>query len=525
MTCEMRQAFLNKYALMDQKRERVGVDVRRELDVCVIIEYNVMARTSMEYLDSMLRCLARLQDSHLDMHPLLARPFVYAGVVLGERNGRFYILRRAESLFEYLAKLRVPKSKLDKLAIGREVIQIDGAPVADVVAEMRRYISASSSLYRLQKAAEAVLARNFAYPKKPKVKLTMISGETIELPWFHAASTNMFATQEFRTSAIQSLSNLALKDGMGWQGYSPSYTLINEEDIRERHLDDNGEESLIMGRQNLGGKMFCYIQLKTFHTQNWRKLGSNQMAAFEIPIQEFVRSCEDFGVPLVLDLRSNGGGYTSNAAKLNAVLAREGSVLPGTLFAYRGSMHSLLLLQTHMAQGQETPAHSADDMSDDERSLLAVKEALESRQPYTQIIRSAEITPSENVGGFNQKLVVLVSPFCVSACEIAAAHLKYSNRAQLIGQPTSGTGAGFHKDNEIDSTWKAASYDAFQVKIPNLLFGVAQERFQDPLLSFEDHKKWLMENRPITPHVVFSPEPRSYHKANAEWIRVIAESL
>jgi hypothetical protein len=88
----------------------------------------------------------------------------------------------------------------------------------------------------------------------------------------------------------------------------------------------------------------------------------------------------------------------------------------------------------------------------------------------------------------------------------------------LIGEPTSGTGAGFYKDNEIDSTWKADAYDAFQVKIPNMLFGVAQQPIDLPFLPFEKYKDWLMENRSITPNVPFSPDPAFYETLGQKWL-------
>lgn len=86
MTCEMRKAFLNKYALIDQKKSRLKVDVHLELARCVMNEYNTSTKTSLEYLDSMRRCLAVLQDGHVDLKSLLNLPFVYTGIVLNEHR-------------------------------------------------------------------------------------------------------------------------------------------------------------------------------------------------------------------------------------------------------------------------------------------------------------------------------------------------------------------------------------------------------------------------------------------------------
>lgn len=134
------------------------------------------------------------------------------------------------------------------------------------------------------------------------------------------------------------------------------------------------------------------------------------------------------------------------------------------------------------------------------------------------MIVSEEITPDSALGGFNQPIAVLTSPYCVSACEITAAHLKYAGRAVLIGQSTSGTGAGFYKDNEIDSTWKADAYDAFSVRIPNMLFGVARGPVDAPFLSFSDHQKWLMENRPVHPNISLMVTPEKYTESTSVWL-------
>jgi len=140
-----------------------------------------------------------------------------------------------------------------------------------------------------------------------------------------------------------------------------------------------------------------------------------------------------------------------------------------------------------------------------------------------------DIKTDEDVKGYDKKIVALITPNCISACDMTASLLKNSKRATLIGTHTNGTGAGFWDDEEngFPRKW-VDSHNTLQVYIPNSLFGVPSKEIVEKeghILPFKAHKNFISENIPSVADVQFSPTLKDITGETKGWLNKALEVL
>ncbi len=112
--------------------------------------------------------------------------------------------------------------------------------------------------------------------------------------------------------------------------------------------DDNGQPGLRTAEVVRDrGQVFCYMQLLTFWSKKLTPAESKDPKVgqpFLTPIQKFVASCEAKHLPLILDLKFNGGGFSIILRNCSPVLTEKDKTYPGKLLAFRvtSSMVDLL---------------------------------------------------------------------------------------------------------------------------------------------------------------------------------------
>ena len=133
-------------------------------------------------MDRLRRCLAGFQDGHLFLSMPRPLPSVALGIRLRQAaDGRVYVAYRDPGVARWLEESALG------LEVGDEVVAVDGRPVAVALAELSRYIPASSKGARMERAVDALGRRDFAFPDRKDATLTVAAGgalRAVHLPWF-----------------------------------------------------------------------------------------------------------------------------------------------------------------------------------------------------------------------------------------------------------------------------------------------------------------------------------------------------
>ena len=161
---------------------------------------------------------------------------------------------------------------------------------------------------------------------------------------------------------------------------------------------------------------------------------------------------------------------------------------------------------------------------DEVRDLF--QKTIDERNNYTPMFVNSPVTPHPSIGGYDKKIVALITPNCISACDITSFILKASGRATLIGTHSNGTGAGFMSTGEISNDWED-DHKVFSTTIPNLLFGLPGSKTDTETLVFEKDsvERLDTENRPTFADVQYWTTNKDIQNKNIGWLEKAAEVL
>ena len=241
-----------------------------------------------------------------------------------------------------------------------------------------------------------------------------------------------------------------------------------------------------------------------------------ESVAWDSPIVTFLKELERNAIPLVLDIRVNNGGNISFPNRLMEHLARNDGVSNSFGVAYRVTPSMRQLWQRSIGKTET-------------RYLLAqkyVSEAVYKKKRHTRVWKfKDEISYSQEVGGFNQKILTLIGPKCLSACDILAGLLKASNRATLIGQSTNGTGGGFFEWEPYGKSEWTDPFEVVKAQIPNSLFGFPMPKNDLALAKDNAFIKFNSENKPTTPHITYRTKFGDFKKRDKFLFKTAAREI
>ena len=245
------------------------------------------------------------------------------------------------------------------------------------------------------------------------------------------------------------------------------------------------------------------------------KAGENQ-TSFIDGIRAFIAELKENQLPLILDLRVNGGGNGNLPAQVLSVLAEEGAVYPGATSGYRMTSYMRQVMEPDLRQEVAGEDQSLGLTSDDMRKFF--QNTIDERRDYTPMF-AAEIIPydMEKIKGFNNKIVALVTANCISACDKMAFLLKSSGRATIIGTHSNGTGAGFLSSGELNTKWEDR-LRVLETQVPNYLFGRPGTSAKDTVFDLNSVETMCSENKPTIADVQYSPTILDVAKNNIGWL-------
>jgi hypothetical protein len=521
--CELKSSILEKYALIQLKSERIGVNVDQHMQDCAREELAILSGDRQDFYDRVLKCIAGFQDTHFGGYSRVRRPVVLTAIQVIDIGGKIVISKASPIL---MARIKAENEEAwkgleDTLAVGNEVTMIDGQPALDAVKTLTPYISASSPAFGELYASMTFFQRGFRYPTKKTVTLEIrnAQGELkhIELPWMAQVTPGNFDAQaKFKALGLPLVTELQWKynpvlrklekndEGLFPTGFNIKAALFPNQATFTTYVDDEGAPGLrtaevILDRQHV----FCYMQLLTFYSENFTKEGSKDSKdkqPFFTPIKAFVKSCEAKKMPLLLDLKYNGGGNGTYPAKLLAALSEPGAKYPSDVSAFRITPSMVDIVTQEIDPSKQSGARDLDAGPDAKTLLAAVSDAIQNGAPYTDVMNGPDVTTDHEVGGYSQKIVAIVTPLCISACDMTARLLKNAKRAVLVGTASNGTGAGFWSEANLDSSFQD-SEGVLKLQIPNSLFGVETAVNEPERLPFATAKALLSENVPIVADV------------------------
>lgn len=555
--CELRDRMRHQYSLYFQKEKRlpkVGAKPFRSTDhwnSCIKAEKAIAASDAIAFADRVRQCLAGFQDSHLTLQPTFPMPEVFTGFDVSEIGGKWLITGRIPKVIQLLRDDHRLKNVDEELALGNEVLSIDGRKPSEWRAELAKYISASTPEFAASLADEAIFQRNFAYPKKSLVRVTVktAKGErTVDVPWFTHRSNRRDATQLLRDRGIEKLDVVQLvynaeksawepADWLdGWEGYALARAILDPTDAGKL------TEYFVTGSTTLAyrfgsgiakkARAFGYLQINSFDTTTVQASARSAAVPFLDPLVDFVAECQRKDLPIIVDLRKNPGGQTRHAPALASLFVRPNKKLTSVGYSLRTTKHTEQLIQAFdVVTGAKGDGKYRDNKSTelflDPSPLLveAFDDAVRAKKAHMDIIFSRMIEPHEKIGGFEERLVVLVTPHCVSTCDLAAALLKNVGDSVLVGTASNGTGAGFSEAGGVHSRWNDPS-GTFMVRIPNTLFGVPSKETEDVRVAFEKGEDVVLsENRPTKATIAFVPTVEDVQRKRNGWLEAALNAL
>jgi hypothetical protein len=497
------------------------------------------AKANIDFLDRMQATVARFQDTHFWFDAVNARPFIFLGFEVANVEGSFRIVALSSDMMRY-NDLSYNTNKYSALALGDEILSIDGRTPESAVAELAAFQNASSPAYALIVATKALTERDHFYPHDRLTVLTIKRGngtvEEVTFPWYVDESHRRLDAKVLlnsrgfdETAELKHVkAELAKIDGLSSEDYALTNNLgfyardpfegMTEVSSWTRSSSSRGV--LRTGFVEREGRRYGVLQVYGYSSPV-KQSGSDNAVDFLEPIRAFVLKLKADNLPLIIDLRSNGGGDPYLAIGLLSIIARDGDRYPATTQSFRVTRRVRQLVETFGDAPLDLTNYDAEAAA---RHFM--KKAVRERSPYTAIYADAvAIQADPLVGGYSGEVVALVTPSCISSCDVQAMLFQNSGRVTLIGEPANGTGAGGRGNSIYSSSPWVDGNQVLTMSVPNELFGYPGAIDQ---LTFENEGDLLRmnsENRPVEPHVTYQATMLDYLKHGTGWLDSAVEIL
>jgi len=492
---------------------------------------DLQAKSNMEFLDRMQLLIAKFQDTHFGIQERISRPLIYTGLRLRRVEGKVVLGSVEKKYLGMVSKLS--NTDLSALKIGDQILSIDGVDVEEKINQLKEYVNGSSDEFRDSTAIRSLTIRNMLYPSKNYMTIEFKNAGVYKLPIL----ANISKDQTPRLDALHYLKNVGIQSdastigmtfdkttrqwtdsGLNFEGYSP-WTLHGNLKGLTVYNDDSGAPGMRTGYFMKNGRTYGVLQLLTFSTKKLTA-GDNALPFIDA-IRNFVLELKENGMPLILDLRLNGGGNGSFPAQVLSLLLRENEITGGPTAGYRMTSYIRQIEEPSLYQELVGEDVSFGITMDDFKGML--DKTLDNRSKHTPMFNYMPIFPDGKVKGFDNKVVALVTADCVSACDKMTSLLKTSQRAVIIGTHSNGTGAGYLSSEELNTEW-TDSLRIFSTRIPNYLFGMAGD--PETRIFGEDSVYDLdLENKPTMADVPYAPTFKDMARNNIGWLEKAVETI
>lgn len=492
------------------------------------------AQKNMEFLDRMQMLVAEFKDTHFSIYESIPRPVVYNGLLLTKADGKIIVARMDKKVISRIEALG--NTNLQGIQIGDEVVAIDGVSIQDKINELKPYISGSSEAYIESEAIYYLMIRSFRYPTKSTMTITFANGAKYKIPYF----ANVRSSDLPRLDAISYFNKVGIEvdatttglqydnstgkwseAGLSYSGYRVSALGRNLKDIKE-YMTDSGSLGMRTGYYMQKGKTHAVMQLFTFSSTTLSQ-SADRKQSFMDAIREFALDAKENELPVILDLRSNGGGNGAYPAQLLSIFTEAGQYYGAPSRGIKMTTYARNLNEPMYFQMLEGEDVSFGITYDELRGVL--NDAIDERKVYPPMYNMTGVIPADyKVKGFDNKMVVLVTPDCISACDMTASLFSSSKRATLIGTHSNGTGAGYSSTGQLNTNW-GDQLRQLKSNIPNFLFGKPHSDILKNVYEEDSVYELCTENKPTVADIHYSTTLLDVKADNKGWLMMAAEVL
>lgn len=518
----LRTSMQNSYIGYNVKKKLMGLSGDEVFDHCLQTEKKYSEPiSSFEFMDHIHACLALFQDGHVSAKQPYRPTNVTTGIAYTYlSHGEVYVANlRTKLLTAFDLLNEQPEGTLEnQLFVGQKIISIDGVPARQALEEIVPLISGSTLKYRQNLAADLLFTRGRAYPTKKSVDLVLESktGERlkISMPW--VITSNQASTLESRLHLHYQ--GLKTYSEYGFSTASASGFVVQDPifSLEEVQTYNDSTESLTLktGYTQVAlessKQKVCYLGSYNFDVAASGEIGSalfkegdSTALEYMTVVKDFLKTCQDQSLPLVLDLRENGGGDSNLAAELffSFVTEDNPSIFEARSYALNHGNRDTLLNRIYDISPLPRDLEN-------ELAFEALKEKPQFQDGMTSWMVSQKKKYSTKI--FTGPMITLISSNCVSACENLANRLKVAQRTVFVGTATSGTGFGYVSMSSSE-TKARDPFNLFEVTIPNQAFqsyamtdfsGLHEtEKMRGKLVPLSEIS--FLENSPTTPDITY----------------------
>lgn len=541
---DLKNMTLDNYTLLSIKAARgIVPDAAKMFDSAIAQESKIetvanndalsQARSNLQFLDRIRVAVANFQDSHFSSSPTVARPTILNGIELRKIEGVIRVSAKRTQVLNFDGNSAIDPNAYKAISIGLKVVSIDGVPAADAAKALEPFISASTPSSREMWAASALSQRSFNYPEKSYAdwEFATDAGSTLKvrLPYFYSNTVSRKDALFFlKSKGFTALNDLRLnwnERDRAWsynrnlvvEGFSPAAIpvgLVGEQVWYGISDGAVGAPTFRTGYLMRGGKSYGVLQIFEFSSQTVTQTTADVAVGFAQPVIGFVKSLKDAEMPLIIDLRQNNGGDPMNSIAVLSAIAKTGESYPSTNRALRVTR----IVRQMLELDDPSALPDLNKFNYDATSLQELRSAIADHREYTTAFTlTDDVKANPAVGGYDQKVVALISPMCISACDGMALLLKSAKRATLIGTTTNGTGAGFIGNDAFDGSHFRDRLQLVSLRIPNRLFGPAGEVGRRVFNEPDAYIKYNSENQPPVADIQYSETLSDVLSHSSKW--------
>lgn len=521
----LRKGVDDNYAAIAIKRERLGLDIDAVFLKAETTERQIEKkrsklkkdspalrneRANLQFFDRLRQLIAVFQDTHFSLSQSSVFPKVHVGLESKLVDGRI--------LISGVDSTRLKSEGIEILPeLGDEIVSINGQPAKTVAEDLGTYIPASSLSYRDALASGSILRRNFAYPTDQTLRLRLKSRAhrklyDLKLAWAVEAQPQ----NEAVINLSQDLELLVRDDSFHspLKGIDPPREL--EKAVTWYDADRQDNIAYRTGFVRDYRAAYGVLQVYSFFEKQVSDRDKVSSVSWRDPVIKFIKKLKKEKIPLILDLRFHKGGDISHARDLMRMITRQGESYASFTEAFRvtKSLEKLTSLK-----------ESEVERYSEQVVVRYLKQAVQQKKPHTIVWSFAPVLGNEpEIGGYNEPIIALISPFCISACEYLASMIKSSQRGMLLGTSTNGSGTAFFTMAPFITRTDIELNANIFVNIPNKIIGQPGPPGQNLFLADDAVFNLSLENQPISPDKPFFDGPIDLKTPDRSWFEA-AKSL
>jgi hypothetical protein len=533
-----------EYALWEIKKRRIGVDGDKVFTDAITLEKSIadvkkpllQSRANLDFISRVKEVIAKFQDTHFGMNPILNTPWVLNGLDANLVDGKILITGFYDKVIKKTISLSDDGNSIASIAMGDEVISVDGIKATEFAKGLEKYVDGSSEGFRRNRAGNFLMARYFAYPTKPysdfEIKVAKLDKTIkVRLPWYASDNTKRKdAMFYFKESGFPTLASLRFKwndklknwekdSSLKFKGFNGAALPHGALELENWKSAAQGGSPIVRSAVILkDAKAYGFLQINSFSVRELYK--GEEKKDFISAIRGAVKYFKEQNLELILDLRNNGGGNGNYPEQVLSLLTEKEKTYQNTTWAKRITRYTRQFIDYYLTDELYREISNEEFWQE---MIDQIYVAVSENRDHTPAITEGIVEADEKVGGFENKIVALISPSCISACDIMSMLLQGSKRATLIGTTANGTGAGYWSNDKL-STQFQDRFHVFRTNIPNSLFGYPGSG-EVAVYGEDSAYEMNSENVPVIADIQYIQTMKDLTKDSEGWINKAIEVL